>query len=351
MAFTFKSKEELTQIGLDAISDDFDKSENSFIHQAISAIAVIAHENEIRIEHVYHLQFLETVEGEDLDRYVFDRSGIERKKAIKAYGKVTFYGIDDTYIPQHFKVGNDSEIFETVYGDVIHQGSVTIDVEAVIEGNRGDFPRGTITNKIDELFGLDSVTNMELIKAGSNAESDVFLRARYRDHMQDAPTSNNPAHFRKWAREVRGVGQVRVQRAFKGEGTVQLIVLDDNFLAASPEILQKVRENVQEKMAFDVRELSVIAPEVVKLNIQLDAKLFEGYLSTNVYQKIKEAIKKYLATYPDPNYIRRFVSYWDIAVLIKSVEGIEDITLLKINGSQENIQLTELQVAEVGEIT
>lgn len=350
MPFDYKSKEELLQIGLDAISDEFDKSENAFIYQAISATAVIAHDLMLKVEDIHKKQRLDNLEGADLDHYVYDRTGLRRKEATRAVGKVTFYGNDGTLIPQHTVVTNGTVSFVTEYGDVIRDGSVTISVLSEDKGNLGSFPAQSINQMASTVIGVERVENAEVIQPGSNAESDLSLRARYRLYMTDTPTSNNPAHFRQWAKEVDGVGQARVMRSFKGPGTVQVVVLNNEYLAASSELIDKVKANIESKMGFDVVELSVVAPSVVKLNLQLNAEYSDGYESEQVKVSIKERLKSYLSNYADPNYIRTFVSYWDIAVLVKGTEGVRDIRSLTVNGGQNNITLTETQVIEVGDV-
>ena len=350
MKFEVKSKEELMELGFSAISDDFDKSENSFIHQAISAAAIMAHELEIQINYVYDMQYLDRLKNEDLDMYVFDRTGLERKKSTYAKGNVTFYGSTGTYIPMGTKVSNGNDVLKTIYGDVIENNYVTIEVEALESGDHGSYPSNTITALVDSISGVERISNEDSIASGSNSETDNSLRARYRAYMAEPATTNNPAQFRKWAREVANVGQARVIRAFNGAGTIQLIILNRNYLPADAETLNRVRENIEKQYGFDVKELSVIAPTAIKLNLNLRARYANDLEKDHVKERIKENIRNYLKNYPDPDFVMKQVSYWDIAVIVKNTNGIIDIENLSINGSQENIMLNEKQVAEMGEI-
>lgn len=350
MNYKIMSKEELMELGFSAISDDFDKSENSFIHQAISAAAIMAHELGLAIDYTHKLQYLDNLEDEELDSYVFDRTGLKRREALPSRGYITFYGLKGTVIPLDTKVSNGYHVFKTLYSDTIDKESVQIEVIALDAGNNGTYPSETITTLVDNISGVNKVSNQLAITAGVDKESDNDFKARYLDHIREPATTNNPSQFRGWAREIKGVGQARVIRGFKGEGTVQLIILDRNYLPAEQRILDEVKTYIEKVHGFDIKELSVIAPSSIRLNLNLNARYVDDLAKEVIKERIKENIRNYLKKYPDPNYIMRQVSYWDIAVIVKNTEGIIDINQLTINGSQDNISLSETEVAEMGEI-
>ena len=349
--FQFPSQEELLAMGLAAVPDDMDKTENAFVHQVVKATSIMAHEVLIRGEFGFSMLFLDGLSGAYLDRFVFDRTGILRRPAVAAHGKIRITGKPGTYVPQGTAVTNGEVRFLLAYGDSIGEGG-TVDIEAVAEtpGDQGYFPAGSLNKLAKPILGVSDVTNVEQIANGFDIENDTSLRARYRSYFLDFPTTNNPAQFRHWANEVKGVGQARIIRAFKGPGTVKVLVLDQHYRPAESGILSAVRTHIEERMGFDVRELAVEAPAAVALNVRVTLRLSDGFKDDEVKTGIAERLRTWLEAYPDPNYIRAEISFWDIASMIKSTPGVLDIVSMTLNGGQANVKLTEEQVPIVGVI-
>ena len=352
MSYTIPTLDDLRKKGLSVVSNTLDKSENAMIYDGISACAVVCNEILFFARKEFEKMDINNNSGDDLDKYVYQRTGITRTEAVKANGKCRFIGTQGTLIPQYFVITNGDKEFQTRYGDVItEQGYVDIDVEAVIGGNIGKIPAHTITIIKEKLNGLDSVDNQSEISGGYDAASDTELRQAYWDYYQDKATSNNPAHYKKWAMEVPGVGQARVIRAYNGPLSVQVIILNDFYQSANEELLAKVKAHIESRQSFDVRDLSVISATPVLLNIQTQLVLFDGYDDAAVKKQIKINIEEWLSRYIDPQYVRTSVSYFEVAGIIAKTDGVKDITSFLLNGGTTNIPISETQVAEVGVVS
>lgn len=347
----FKNQEELLQMGLDAVPDDFDKSENSFIHQAISACSIIGHNLMIYAEFLHDMQYAENWSDSVLDAKVYDATGMVRREATQASGTVRFVGTAGTEIPQGTEITNGDVVFYTLYSDVIpYTGHLDIDVLAETAGDVGYLPVGVLNELVVPISGITSVSNLEVIANGYDAESDTSLRTRYYDYFRDHSATNNPSQFRGWAREVPGVGQARVVRADGGTGNVTVVLLDENYSPAGEELVEQVTDHITDQMGFDVN-LSVI-PAVAK-PISLTLRLKEG--STADIEEMKTgamgSIREELAYAPDPNFIRKTVNKYHLIGVVQNLAGAEDIEEITWNYEPETIiYMTDKEVPVLEEV-
>lgn len=314
--------EEFLKIGLDAVPAGYDTSENSFIHQAVSAAAIMAHELFIRISLLEEQQWSDNWSGDFLDRQVYDRTGLTRRPATRAKGTVRIKLAASAYIsPDDFKLEYGGYTFRPEYGlQVAAEDPVEIPVEAEIPGFIGIVPANSLRMVRPSNVQLTSITHKALTPGG-DPESDTSLRTRYRSFYTDHPVTNNPAQFKAWAMEVPGVTQARIIRAAGDHeaGIVTVYVLGEKYRKPTTEILEAVRAHTQEQMGFDVKELRVLAPKekVIKLNIR--GQIIPGVTPELAVKSLQEAVDGYLAFYPDPNYIiHRLYKYEFVPIMQKA---------------------------------
>lgn len=140
-------------------------------------------------ERVYNSAFVDTAEGETLD-YVGAYIGIRRLDALPATGEVEFTGDDGTDISEGFQVATEEGVkFATTEAGTISGGSVTLPVEAVEPGADGNLQADTVTEVVNPLAGIDSVTNPEEMTGGREQETDPEFRERYRDSVAGTKAS------------------------------------------------------------------------------------------------------------------------------------------------------------------
>ncbi|MBD3285491.1 hypothetical protein GF359_03575 [candidate division WOR-3 bacterium] len=104
----------------------------------------------------------------------------ELDAAEKAEGEVTFSGSDGTEIPEGTVVATDVddpifgyvEFKTTEDGSIGSEGSLTLDVEAVLAGASGNVYAGAVTTLVDDtISGVTSVTNANAIKDGKDGQT------------------------------------------------------------------------------------------------------------------------------------------------------------------------------------
>lgn len=161
-------------------------------------------------EKVYYSAFVDTATGLSLARcgkYI----AISPRLPEHATGAVLFTGEPGATIPVESRVSTQQEVwFETTEpAEVGAEGTVLVPVRAVEPGPSGNVPTGAITELVEIIPGIDSVTNPEMTRGGRRAETDAEFYARYKLSVSrtGASTANS---IRAALLSLEGVRAVRV---------------------------------------------------------------------------------------------------------------------------------------------
>lgn len=138
--------------------------------------------------------YLDSAQGEQLDRLLFDRYGLTRKVAASAVGSVTFTTTTPNpaafIIPANTLLSTPDGIqFQTVEAETFPIGSsgpIYITVRSVLAGANQQVDIGTITNITGAVPGSPAdlaVTNPVATSGAADAESDDAFRARGRAYF------------------------------------------------------------------------------------------------------------------------------------------------------------------------
>src|SRR5690606_15582268 len=130
---------------------------------------------------------------------------------------------------------------------------------------------------------------------GYDAETDNELRARYYDKLQRPGKAGNKYHYEEWAREVLGVGDVRVFPRFNGPLTVKVVIIDSNKQPADLLLIDRVYSHIEEEMPFGVSELSVVSATPKPIDVSAELTLGDGYALENVQPEVEQNIRAYLS--------------------------------------------------------
>ena len=131
-------------------------------------------------EIVYNSRFVDTAEG--LSLYNLGAMiGIRRLSAEKATGYATFTGEPFSVVPDGLMVGTVSGIQYTVQvgGELNYDGKGTFPIMCTVEGDLGNVDANRITQIVNPLSNLKSVTNELDISSGRFDETDEEFRDRY----------------------------------------------------------------------------------------------------------------------------------------------------------------------------
>ena len=344
-----KTHEEYLDLMLDGLENTKDKTPNSFSYDVLSAAGILFVEFARRFEELARKFDVDNLEGFELEKRVFQITGLKRKQATYARGLLKIAGTVGTVI-------DEGKIFQTEQGEEFRtleravigdKGEIDVKVEALRIGPFGDVDKDTIIISKDYIKGIESVTNPADFTNGYGQESDDDLRERYYSYLQDPPKAGNPAHYRLWAEEVDGVGYAKVYRTWKGPSTVKVVIIDIERKGADSDLVEKVRKHIMEEAPIHWENLTVVSAKEKPIDVAGKIEVKSGYSKGEVIENIKDKITAYLA---EVAFKKSYVSFAKVAHAILESEGLVDFDDLRINGTYDNIDLADEEVAVLGQV-
>lgn len=290
---------------------------------------------------------LDTAEGEYLDRKALDYNET-RNPAAAASGTLLFSGEPGTVIPGGTEVLYGALVFETL-AEVRISMAGTCEAAAMCKsaGTAGNVPADTVTVLREALSGVSSVTNPRPFGGGAGVESDDSFRQRIIEKIRRPITSGNRNHYIYWAKQISGVGGAKcLGSEVCGPGLVRVVILSDQFSAPDEVLLDRVRDHIEEERPIGAC-VTVCAPALVAVRVELTVKLAAGYDLENIRAGILAAIRGYIAevnrtdfnTPPTRNdeSAESTISYYRIGDLVFGVDGVVDITAYTLNGDSNSL--------------
>lgn len=331
---------------LNNVSADVDKSEGSFIYDALAPVALELAQTYAELDRILQIVFAQTSHGEWLEKRCAE-FGIYRKVGTKATGQVKFMGNDGIVIPAGTLVQTELGLQFQTKAEVTIQGGVAIaDIEAIGVGSQYNVPANTIIELPVQIVGVISVTNEAPTTGGTNDEDDESLLNRLFIKVQSPATSGNVNHYKQWALEVAGVGDVKVFPLWNGPGTAKVVIIDSNKQPASVDIINAVTTHIEENRPICV-QVTVQSAQALAINVSATIVRNTNYtleqVTTNVSNKITEYLKSIA-------FKQSYVSYAQIGSLILDSEGVLDYSNLTVNSGTANISVGEEQVAVLGQV-
>ena len=334
---------EILEDMLSSVPDDYDVSAGSFFYDLLYPVSEQILLLQQRIDTLSINAFALTAVGEYLDRKAAEQ-GLKRRSGTFAKGTVKIYGRRGEIVPQGAKIAADNILFSVDEAKTIPEaGNVEVGATCVFAGNVGNVKVGEINRFPVTLPGLTKVENTTDFMGGYPQESDVDLLERYIEKVSHPTASGNIYHYIEWAKEVSGVGDVRVIPLWNGNGTVKVVIVDSDNQPAGDDLIRKVKEHIEEQRPIGA-DVTVVSATALKINISVKL-ITDG--SDGIQSAVEESIKEYLA---DEALKKSYVSYAKVGSFILSVLGVEDYSDLKINGGTSNISINDGSVPVLGSV-
>ena len=338
---------------LSDISDVYDKNEGYLLYDLLHAAAIEIAKSNTELVSVQNLLNVDNLTGDLLVNFVKQRKGIERTPATYASGVVTVTGNGTVRVGDLFETKSGIQYKATEEQEISTTGKVK--VSCVASGLIGNVPAQQVTQIPVTLSGITGVTNEQPITGGYEIEREESLRERYYVAVRTPATSGNVYHYLQWAKEVSGVGDVKVFPAERGNNTVEVVIIDQEKKPADNSLVGTVQNYIDPNseglgngqapigahcyvVAATEKQLSISA------NVALDGSLEQEATKSN----IEEAIKEYLKTIA---FKSDYVSYAKIGETILNAAGVEDYSNLTINDGIENVSVGAKEVATLGGVT
>jgi len=199
-----KEKQEKAQ---EVFGADVDLTESSPLELFLEAVAVEEANLWEKLEDAYYSCFVDSATGDSLDQ-IAALVGVTRNAATYASGLVEFSGVSGTYIPLFTEVRTAAGIgFKTNIAGWISDSVASILAYATEPGDEGNVAAGTITELVEAIAGVTSLTNPNATVGGADLETDASLRVRIKGSLTRASVSTLEALVAN-VEEVDGVESV-----------------------------------------------------------------------------------------------------------------------------------------------
>ncbi|WP_099192236.1 baseplate J/gp47 family protein [Tepidibacter mesophilus] len=358
---------------LSKISDKYDKSEGEFHYDVTKANSIEFENVNKKINGVEKKLSIENLEGEELEQRVYERTGITKKQSTYSTTTVIINGTEGAIINVGDIVAADTVNFiaqEIKTIDNTEQLEVTVKCE--LPGSVGNVPVGAIKYFPITISGLNTVTNLNAVTDGYDAETDEQLLERYYERIKTPATSGNKWHYRNWAKEVVGVGDCKVFPLWNGDNTVKVVIIDSNKQPASAELVNEVQNHIDPKGIYIEGEnkwtlwgtgegeapigafctVTSATPKIINTSFVAikDTSIEDSVRQQSVEDNISSYIKQ-LAFETDENNVPIPISYNKTGSIILDSKGIKDYSNLTMNNLTQNIILTNEEVPVMGGVT
>lgn len=224
----------------------------------------------------------------------------------------------------------------------------TINIQSVLSGKIGNVPANSIKKIPITLQGINNCFNENETEGGYDEEIDNDLKQRYFERLREPATSGNIYHYKRWAKEVEGVGEARVIPLWNGHTTVKVIIINSDREPADENLVEKVQLYIDPNITGEGRGeapigafCTVVSAKPKNVTISVKAIFSKNFDKEQIKKKVIENIKLYLK---EIAFIKDILSYAIIGSKILDIEGVIDYSDLKINNQTSNIECEQDEV-------
>ena len=165
----------------------------------------------------------------------------------------------------------------------------------------------------------------------------------------------NDTDYKRWSKEITGIGDCIVVSAWNGPGTVKLILVDSNGAPASTSLVEQVYNHIVSPEDRSMRllptgcaELTCVAATSKAINYSCTGIILDG---TKTIQAITDAFREaVLSVYADAKESGK-LRYNTVRPLLAAVGGVSDFEDFKMDGGYTNIVLSVDEYPVTGTVT
>lgn len=155
------------------------------------------------------------------------------KPAIAASGTAMVTGDVGAAVPDDTRLQSVSGVEYQVVGDYVigGDGTVLVDIEAVLPGKDGNQPAASPLSFISPLVGVAAVATIDAdgLTGGVDVESATALQARLVARLSEPPQGGSTADYVRWAISVPGITRAWCFDVYRGPGSVRVYVVNDDY--------------------------------------------------------------------------------------------------------------------------
>lgn len=351
------SYEALMEKKLSHIDDRRDKRQGSLIFDALAPNAAETAQFYADLDLLADRSFADTAVGEDLTRRAAER-GIRRKAAVKA----TFYGefLDADGAAYPIAIGTRFALEDYKYVVCAREADGRYILECETEGACGN-------EYLGELLPLESMPDLakaaltELRTDGEDAEGDEELRQRYFASFEADAFGGNIADYKRKVSAMQNVGGLKVYPAWKGGGTVRLVLIDQGRRKPTETELAELQREIDPESKGEGYGIAPIGHRVtvegvteVACRITVWLSAAEGTEKETILSEMQTRFQAYFEelrrNWADSDFLTVRISHLEARAL--EINGVVDVSDCSINGGSGNLILgaDEVPILEAVEV-
>lgn len=195
-------------------------------------------------------------------------------------------------------------------------------------------------NAMEGSFCMDNIgaVSQELARIYAQLIEPLYNNA---ENNERAIMGGNEDNYIYLAKQVEGVENARCIGCFNGAGTVKVVLIGADGAPPSAAVVTAATEHLVRNRPIGAT-VTVAAATVTQVSIAAEVQLTAGHSLTAVTATVRAALESYIKSLA---YTAVFeLSYYKIAQIIVSCEGVDDLISFTINGGSESITATESEL-------
>jgi len=361
-----KSIEEIHKKMLALLPENIDKSQGQHVYNLTRPTALVAAElYQQTIPNILRLIFPMWAYGEWLD-YHAQLRGITRRSQTAASGSIIVMGTPPFSIAEgtefataannnqpavFYRATKNISVTETESDSQFV--SIKIPVECTQTGTIGNTVEHTIIFLSVRQDNIKSVDNISPITGGTEIESDESLRKRVLeyDSLKSISYVGSVSDYKRWSKEVDGVGEATVIPAQDDSGLVTIVITDSNGEPANEKLCESVYNHIMSPDQPELRfvspnvKLKVTPPEYISLTISAIIEPDSEFNLNQIKTNFLTALRNYLVVCRSDREIR----ITQVGKILAEVSGVYDYKELLLNGETKNIPISLVQLPGISD--
>lgn len=296
---------------------------------------------------------VENLSGSELDLFISERTGLDRKQATKSKGEITIVQGNGAILKGDLFATEEGIQFVATESKEVHAGD-KVAIESVVGGSIMNVGANEITEMPVTLQGISKVTNEAPLTGGYDKETDNDYRERYYTKLRTPVNGVNANQYVIWAESIDGVGKARCVPIWNGINTVKVVVIGNDFKPASEDLVARVQNYIDPNKNGDGAGVATIGAvtTVVSATSKSVNITIHGLKVSGALEETKTAIKTNLDRYIKTTaFSTDYISLAKIGLVVVETTNVEDYTEIKLNGGHASLTLENDECGVLNEVT
>lgn len=299
---------------------------------------------------IFNQIFPDLADLENLIRHAAERGIFLKPASMSTGGAALVTGMVGAPIPLGYelKTGSGIAVITTADAVIGATGSASVLVNASVAGASGNLPVDTALTFTSAPAGINTAATMTVDTSGGyDQESPESLLDRLLFDFRNPPQGGSADDYKRWAREVPGVGYVYVYSQRRNARSVDIIILDDLGALPSPTLVDSCQAHIDIKRNVTA-DCWVAGPTAVPVPVAATLILLPGYLLDDLKPIITARLQAYFNGLKPGD----IVVLKQIEKIMMSVEGVFDCTVTApVANVPALVDGAHIQLAALGLVT